>query len=490
MKRRGPVVVDGEVGAAVRNSGGSDFASPFGLLAAALAVAVVLDQLWWGGFEVVSRHGVVVLAAFVVLARPSSVFRFVLLATAVVVSVAADLPVVGTHRLLELVVVATVLIHLVVVTLRARHLPTPAAAFAGIAPFLRVSLIVVYAASALAKLNATFLDPVVSCAVPSARGLLGFLGVPGVDSSVLDDPRLAWSAIGGTLLVEATLPVLLAWRRTRLIGVVVGLGFHAVLALAGNVPFSALVMALYVAYLPPDTADRLRGSIAPVLPGRAGRTVSGCVLLALLVGGWLVGAALGPSTHVPGLTAFPSGLAVPALGAVVRWGCALIASGGAAVLLASRWRVPGSVPYPERALRMRSPVLVAGVLVLAIDAACPYVGLKTDTSFEMFSGLRTEPGAWNHLVVPETVRVFGLQDAAVEVLDATDPALRARTASGARLLPFELDRALRAEPGSTAVVRSVADPSPRVVGPSPPGRTIGQWVATFRDLPPPGVPRC
>ena len=132
---------------------------------------------------------------------------------------------------------------------------------------------------------------------------------------------------------------------------------------------------------------------------------------------------------------------------------------------------------------------MAGGVVLVVNALCPYLGLKTDTSFEMFSGLRTEPGAANHLVVPGSVRVFDAQEP-VQVLAATDPGLVARTAGGRRIVLTELDRALRADPGSTAVYRTADDPTPRPLGPLPAGPTPGEWVATFRDLPPPGVPRC
>ncbi|MPZ66508.1 MAG: hypothetical protein GEU83_13680 [Pseudonocardiaceae bacterium] len=59
------------------------------------------------------------------------------------------------------------------------------------------------------------------------------------------------------------LPILLAVPRTRVLGLVVGAGFHTVLALAGNVPFSALALALYVAFLPTDVPDRLRALDLP-----------------------------------------------------------------------------------------------------------------------------------------------------------------------------------------------------------------------------------
>ncbi|MGI8776618.1 MAG: hypothetical protein ACR2LJ_04370 [Acidimicrobiales bacterium] len=60
------------------------------------------------------------------------------------------------------------------------------------------------------------------------------------------------------MLVEAALPVLLAVRRTRLIGLAVAATFSAVLALADNAPFSALAVAVYVVFLPSGAPTYLR----------------------------------------------------------------------------------------------------------------------------------------------------------------------------------------------------------------------------------------
>ncbi|MDD7924385.1 hypothetical protein [Actinomycetospora chibensis] len=98
-------------------------------------------------------------------------------------------------------------------------------------------------------------------------------------------------------------------------------------------------------------------------------------------------------------------------------------------------------------------------------------------SVAVFSGLRTEPGAWNSLVVPEAVRVFGYQDRAVTVLP-----------TGTRLLRFEVERFLRTRPGSVATVLDGA--GPRTLGPLPAGPTPAERIALFRPLVPPGTPGC
>lgn len=427
----------------------------FGAFAATLAIALILDQLWWGGFEVTSLRALVVATAAVVLWRPCSVGALMTMIGVEVVAVGHDMPVVGTHRVLLLIAAGTAFAALASSAVRDRRLPRPGEAFAVLAPFLRVALVVVYAFAALAKLNTTFLEPATSCATPMALGLLG----PAAPVAL---------APWGTVIVEAGLAVLLAVPRTRPAGLLLGLGFHAVLAVSGNVPFTGVALAFYVAFLPTAAGGRLRAVWARVPhPG----WWRGAIPI-LLVGGWLVGALVGPSQSAPGLSAVPTAAVSPTVRFLAQLTALAVAGAGAALVIASR-RVA-----PARARSRLTPILVAGAALLVLNGLAPYLGLKTDTSFEMFSGLRTEPGAWNSLVVPEAVRVFDYQDQAVTVLPTGD-----------RMLRFEVERYLRTHPGSVATVLD-GETAPRTLGPLPPGPTPTERIALFRPLVPPGLPRC
>jgi len=464
----------------------ADTAWLFGLFNALLAVSLILHQLWWNGFEVRTAHTVVVLAAGWVLLRPGSVGRFVAMIAAEVVAVALDMPLVGSHTLLMLIVGGCALGHLGWTALRERTLPTPAAVFVELAPFLRAALIVVYATAALAKMNTGFLDPAISCAIAMSRQLAWF------DPSLLDGSWRIEPAIWGTVAVEVALPVLLAARRTRIVGLVVGGGFHTILALAGNVPFSALAFAFYVAFLPLDTADRLRqtclrrcvGSGRSHHPDRVRRR-SGAVrrapALVVFVSAWLGGAAL--SSTAP---AFVSDVIAHGARLVV----VLIALGAGGMLLASRRAAPAAPLFAVPAPGVGRPVLLAGVCLLVVNGLSPYLGLKTESSFEMFSNLRTEPGAWNHLLVPEAARVFGYQDQLVGLVAANDPALLARGAAGTQLVRSELDRYLRSHPTAVATYTAGTGSPPRTAGPLTAGPTPLDRIAVFRDVPPPGTSRC
>ncbi len=445
----------------------------FGLFSGLLAVALLLHQLWWDGFEVASVHFVVVLAAFAALLRPTSVRRLVAMVALEVLAVARDMPGAGSHTLLVGVCGATVLVYTASVAVPARRLPEGGALFERIAPFLRLSLLVLYAAAALAKMNGGFFDPAVSCAAALAPRIAWF------DPSLLDAGWLAWPAIYGTVLVEAALPALLCVRRTRLAGLALGTAFHLVLALAGNVPFSSLVLALYVAFLPAGVVSRAGAAVSRVSP--AGATTAWVrrerrwvepVAFALLTAAWALGAVAAEGSSPPGQGAIGDGTRL-VVAAVVA-GAAVLA---VAVRRAPAWPVGAGVPRR----RLGHPVLAVGIAVLVANALTPYLGLKTESSFTMFSNLQTEAGSWNHAFVPEAVRVFSPQDRLVTVTASDDPSLLRRTRHGTRMVRFELERYLRRNPG----VHATFTPGPAAAVTSAgatPVEAVVDKVAKFRDV--------
>lgn len=435
----------------------------FGLL---LALALILHQIWWDGFEVGSPHFLVILAALWTALRPTSVVRFLTMIATEVVAVALDMPDVGSHTLLVLVSGVCVLAYVAWTSLRTRRLPDAGNLFEQMAPFFAVQLLVVYAMAAVAKMNTGFFDPGISCAaVMSGRLPLSHL-------SFLDGSWRVVASIWVTVLIEVALPVLLAVRRSRLLGLVLGGVFHAVLGLAGNVPFSALALALYVAFLPSDAPTRLR-ALAAAHPGlrlwgsRALGATRSRAALPVAVGWWLVGAAV--FTHDgtrPALIAYGTGLLVVA------------AFAGGILLLLRVQRISSPDPSP-RSLLVRQPVFVVGVLLLVVNSLSPYVGLKTESSLTMFSNLHTEGNQWNHLFIPDVVRIFPYQDQLVRIIASNDRALVASTGDGVRLVPFELERYLRSHPGTTATYATADARGERIHSAGP---TTGSTPLTTRIL--------
>jgi len=453
-----------------------------GLFAVLFAFSLILHQLWWDGFEVLSAHFIVILAALWTTLRPTSVVRFLMMVAAEVVAVALDMPNVGSHTLLVLVSGACVLTYAGWTTLLTRRLPEAGALFEHVAPFLRVQLLLVYAAAAIAKMNTSFFDGDASCAASMSRQVAWF------DPSLLDGSWRVAPAIWGTVLIEVALPVLLAVPRTRVLGLVVGGAFHTVLALAGNVPFSALALALYVAFLPTDAPARLR-ALAAERPGlgrwarRARHWGGSPAAFPLAVGCWLAGAVIFSFEPAVG-------------GALISNGTRLfvvlvVLAAGILLTLCLAWRGGGGGGprvYPPRSLRLGHPVFVVGILLLVANSLSPYLGLKTESTFTMFSNLHTEDGYWNHLFAPEAIRVFPYQDQLVTITDSNDRTLEERTRAGTRLVRFELDRYLRTHPGTSATYATTAAASEttQTTGSAAPSASpVLDRVMKFKDVRPP-----
>lgn len=439
----------------------------FGLFSSLLALALVLHQLWWNGFEVPSLHFAVVLAAFWVLLRPTSVPRLLIMLALEGLAVWRDMPGAGSHTLLVAVCGASILVYAAWTTAAVRRLPDAGAFFERVAPFLRVALLVLYAAAALAKMNPGYFDAEISCATAMLPGVVWF------DPGLVDAPWLSVTAIWGSVLVEAMLPLLLVVPRTRVTGLILGTAFHLVLALAGNVPFSSLVLAFYVAFLPPGLATRMR-TVARARRPSWGAAWVWRAMVASLAGLWVLG----------GIVTDPEPTQVTT---AVAWGTRLVVVAvvlaAAALALAVR-RAGKSPARSERLdLRLAHPAFVAGIALLVLNAMAPYVGLKTESAFTMYSNLQTEAGDWNHAIVPEAVRVFGYQEELVTVTASNDPQLLRRTTQGTRMVRFELERYLRRNPGVRAVSTAGSEP-PRTAGAADgsPMLALVDKVAKFRDV--------
>jgi hypothetical protein len=109
--------------------------------------------------------------------------------------------------------------------------------------------------------------------------------------------------------------------------------------------------------------------------------------------------------------------------------------------LAGIWKVPAAFT-----LRPRWAPLGVIPLVVALNGLSPYVGLKTETSWAMYSNLRTEVHP-NHFLVPVSAKVFGYQDDLVEILDTSLPALAEYVGGDVRLTFFEFRRMCSAATG-------------------------------------------
>jgi len=70
----------------------------------------------------------------------------------------------------------------------------------------------------------------------------------------------------------------------------------------------------------------------------------------------------------------------------------------------------------QRTRRTITVIAMAMIAALAINGFSAYLGVKSHLTISMYSNLRVESEErWNHLLVPEAVRVFGNDDDLIRV---------------------------------------------------------------------------
>lgn len=445
-----------------------------------LALAVLLHQQQLDDWDVPSLGLLLSLLAALLLLRPSSRPLLVLVLTVHAVSALADLPFVVNHWLLVLIVELTaataVLGGLVARRPWARD---PAAVFLRLAPALRLLLVLVYTAAALSKLNEDFVDPALSCGVAMVDRLL----TPGpldLRTSWLDGP-----AIWGTIALELLLPALLVCRRTRVPALFVALGFHSAMAAAGHVPFSGFALVFLSVFAPDDVLLRVRGvlearprwwHLLTAVRELAHRPVTSAVAVVLCL-------AIAAAQRVDPLDSAVTHASLLLL---------LLVTAALAALLLAGLRSGGPVVHPPRAFRPTGGMWLAPLLVV-LNAASPYAGSRTQTTFTMYSNLQTEGAAWNHLLVPQAVQVLPAQDHVVRLISSSDPRMQ-EAADAGRLWVFDGLRAWASRHPQASLVYE--DRGTRVVvdrvGADPRfdmGPLAARW-SFYRDVPQGADNRC
>ncbi len=354
-------------------------------------------------------------SAFVVVVRPNPRVLGVT-ALLVLASLWLELPAAGNHWLLVGFVAVAVL-----VSLGTRD-PWGWFSVTG-----RWILLGFYSFAAFAKLNTGFLDPSVSCGVFYANQSLTSFGLPTFGS----DSILGTLAVAGPVLTELSVPVLLAFTRTRRAGVLLALVFHSLISLDLDQHFydftAALVMLLCL-FLPDDTTAALEA--------RAARPSRLCVI-AITVAMAIVVASLMPPV-------LPAVLVVRLL-ALVLW---VPVAGWFIVAVARHGLGPAAVP-----MRLRGGAAWFLVAVVVANGLTPYLEVKTALGFNMYANLVTVAGESNHLVVRRTLHLSDVQDDLLEVVGSDAPDLATYAEDGYLIPERNLLDYLARHPDVSVVVR-------------------------------------
>ncbi len=281
-------------------------------------------------------------------------------------------------------------------------------------PVLKASLIVMYYFAILAKLNYGFFDAEQSCVVVMFDDLIRRL--PFVSKSYFTLQCAIW----GTIAIEFAIPILLTFKRTQWIAILIGLAFHFMLGLIGHRTFSALAYSVYGLFLLPaltnwvnEFHDRLTQRFGSKRLATARAVFSVCV------------AATATLLVVAELTGNDRAGFGPFIIYRIPWVIWISWSALIAFAYLNAISKQSHDPAETQAASGAKPRFLWLFLPLVfLNGSSQYLGLKTETCFTMYSNLRTEGGINNHLFMP-ALRVAKYQDDLVEILDTNHEKLKA-----------------------------------------------------------------
>ncbi|MEM8639491.1 MAG: hypothetical protein AAGG51_11860 [Cyanobacteria bacterium P01_G01_bin.54] len=203
-------------------------------------------------------------------------------------------------------------------------------------------------------------------------------------------------AIYGTLFVEALLAVLLvvSYGTLLIVTITLGICFHFVLALAGILNFSSVMYAGLIFLIPYSEIVRASNLI------KENSIVVTCIMCICILLVWAV-------------TPRHAGVQCPY---ILRWPAWIIQVGfgvfTALVLTGLLFLLQQKPLLFNPALNTIGSqyflIIQLFWLLFLINGLSPYLGIKVEFSFAMFSNLRHEP--WNHIFIPKSWRLLDLAD--------------------------------------------------------------------------------
>jgi hypothetical protein len=397
---------------------------------ATFAVLVALAVIAWHAqtsipFRVDWQTAGFVIALLVVI-WPFSGALFLLLASVEVLSIVIALPAINTNRLLQLFIFASIASTGTYVLARSGFRRLASGSWLELLqPLLRLQLVIVYGLTAWHKLNTDFLNPQSSCAVFLFERTPFWHLHAGSDT-------FRWGLILGTIVTEALLPVGLSIRKTRNFAICYGVLFHISLGFSEFYAFSITMMSLLFLFTPDGFCD----VAIDFWLGRKRWLRRGlCIALLTILTSVLILTAIkfGPSLseirHVRGLVGGLNLLWLKV--AYWAWYWMLLIYLLPLGLFVWLWRAePASFEPAAKCFRRIPAVFWVLPALLVFDGLNPYLGLKTDTAFAMYSNLRSEGGITNHLIWRHPLALANYQLDLVRVVESNNASLQAIATRG------------------------------------------------------------
>lgn len=365
------------------------------------------------------------LAAFLVIFRPS-LAGFISLVILQLFDAFFRMPFTTNHWVFTAFVNATLLHVLLFLMIRTRSFKVSETQFfKNFAPVIRIEVIILYFFAIFHKLNSGFFTPATSCATD-------LLKAQHIDQVIPLSEELFAINAWFTVIVEISIPLLLCFRKTGNAGVLIGLFFHCILSYStynAFYDFSAMMFATYFVFLNPafslylyEILLRLRSAKESFFNRFFTRKLLYVAIFIVFSLGTIYvlnkGLNTFKSVHLYFFWTLYSILFAACLINYMLSGKRIQGNGG------TRFGV------------LHGSFLIMPVIVF-MNGTLPYLGLKTENSYAMFSNLRTEGGKTNHFIVSPRLQIFDYQRNVVEIVSSTDYGLQKLANEGKVMVLFE-----------------------------------------------------
>lgn len=403
------------------------------------AIAALFDKAWYDHWVYSPSNFILAFTALVLFIRPGCAACLITFCVAQTCDYFSESKVMANHPWIMVLVDTMLLVTAVRFAWRGEwSADVLAKIFHEVLPAIRVSVLIVYFWATFHKLNTDFLNPDTSCV---SLLMYGFNHRPLLFSFYHPPTWQVLAGIHGTLVVEALIPLLLSFRRTRAAGILLAVAFHSFLSFGirnGFYAFSVVIFPLLMSFVSPSWAARLDAWVVRLAwPHSKGWW------------GWVIRAMAALTVGL--LSIFSHRLGISRVcPAWFTYNTVILT-----FILFDLWRhgvqsLPVIEPRPFRLARIG---LIMLVTIVFVNGACPYLGLKTENSFAMYSNLRTEGNRPNHLIVPGWFSIFPGQEDLVEVFDCSVPQIREWSRQGLHLPYFQLCSEMTNYPEASIVFR-------------------------------------
>ena len=376
-------------------------------------------------------HLLLAVAAIALLLRPRSLALLAAVCVFTPVTAWFEAPRLGNHWLLATLIALALLSAMAIGVVR-----RPQAVFCRIIddgfPAARLVFVVVYGFCAFAKFNTSFINPTVSCANLYANEVAHSLGLSQFNSIGAD----GWMHIvpWAVMAIESSVVVLLLIARTRVLGVIVALVFHGLIAIDTShafSDFSSVIAALVILFLP----DQFFETIAPRLRAPFARV--GAALVAAVSAGLIVWQSTDTGHR-----------SVAVIGDVRDWMWWIVWA--MLTITVTAWAIRARTLRSDVALLPSDRAMVAWPALAFLIGCGPYLELRVGTSWNMYANLQTTNGSSNSFVIPATAELTEYQHDVVRIVASNDSGLQQYIDTG-YVLPFVNLRAYTSTHPDTSV---------------------------------------